>query len=251
MAASFAREGFVGATHPIEGKYGFLNAYAPSPDAKKAVAAIGSVWETMNIAVKPYPGCRLAHSAVDAIIELRREHQFQANEIESVVIGLAGVSYDLTGAPEAQKRTPDNLVDAQFSVHFQAAIALQYARIQWDDFSRLLRDKATAALMGKISVIRETNFGEDDWSKFRARVSIELQDGRQIVRQVDLPKGEFGNFLTNLELRAKFRSLVAPCIGQAGEIALYDLILNFENETVDNLFRRTMPAPDMLMAGED
>ncbi|MEC7204361.1 MAG: MmgE/PrpD family protein, partial [Pseudomonadota bacterium] len=78
MAASFAREGFVGATHPIEGKYGFLNAYAPSPDARKAVAAIGSVWETMNIAVKPYPGCRLAHSAVDAIIELRREHEFQA-----------------------------------------------------------------------------------------------------------------------------------------------------------------------------
>ena len=71
------------------------------------------------------------------------------------------------------------------------------------------------------------------------------------MRQIDLPKGEFGNFLTNLELRAKFRSLVAPCIGQAGEIALYDLILNFENETVDNLFRRTMPAPDMLMVGED
>ena len=251
VAASFAREGFVGATHPIEGKYGFLNAYAPSPDAKEAVAAIGSVWETMNIAVKPYPGCRLAHSAVDAIIELRREYEFQADELDSVVIGLAGVAYDLTGAPEAQKRTPDNLVDAQFSMHFQAAIALQHGRIQWDDFSRLLRDEATAALMGKIGVIRETDFGEDDWSKFRARVSIELQDGRQIVRQVDLPKGEFGNFLTNLELRAKFRSLVAPCIGQAGEIALYDLILNFENETVDDLFRRTMPAPDMLMAGED
>ena len=35
VAASFAREGFVGATHPIEGKYGFLNAYAPSKESRR------------------------------------------------------------------------------------------------------------------------------------------------------------------------------------------------------------------------
>ena len=251
VAASFAREGFVGATHPIEGKYGFLRAYAPSPNATKVVAAVGSIWETMNIAVKPYPGCRLAHSGVDAIIEMKHEHGFEAKDIASVDIGLVGLAYDLTGAPQAQKRKPDNLVDAQFSMHFQAAIAIQYGRIHWDDFSRLLRDETTSALMRKINVTRRTDITGDDWSKFCANVSIDLKDGRRITRQVHLPKGEFGNFLTNFELRAKFRSLVTPCIGHASEIALCDLIMNFDNETVDNLFHETLPTPGMLMAGED
>ena len=80
---------------------------------------------------------------------------------------------------------------------------------------------------------------------------IDLKDGRQISRQVHLPKGEFGNFLTNFELRAKFRSLVTPCIGHASEIALCDLIMNFDNETVDHLFHETIPTPGVLMAGED
>ena len=136
-------------------------------------------------------------------------------------------------------------------MHFQAAIAVQHGRIHWDDFSRLLRDETTSALMRKINVTRRTDITGDDWSKFCANVSIDLKDGRRITRQVHLPKGEFGNFLTNFELRAKFRSLVTPCIGHASEIALCDLIKNFDNETVDNLFHETLPTPGMLMAGED
>ena len=125
---------------------------------------------------------------------MKREHGFEAKDIESVDIGLVGLAYDLTGAPQAQKRTPDNLVDAQFSMHFQAAIAVQHGRIHWDDFSRLLRDETTSALMRKINVTRRTDITGDDWSKFCANVSIDLKDGRRITRQVHLPKGEFYNF---------------------------------------------------------
>lgn len=251
VAASFAREGFVGASHPIEGRYGFLNAYAPTPDPHKAVDGIGTSWETMNIAVKPYPGCRLAHSAVDALIELKREHGFGAEDIESVVIGLADIAYELTGKPEAQKRTPDNLVDAQFSVHFQAAVALQVGRIHWDDFSRHLHHPETSALMQRIGVIRDATIGADEGSRFRTNVSVLLRDGRQLEWTLNLPKGEFGNFLTTMELRAKFRSLVAPCIGTAAESDLHDTVMNLENESVDDLFRRTMPSSTFALAGED
>ncbi len=251
VAASFAREGFVGASHPIEGRYGFLNAYAPSPDHRKAVAGIGTDWETMNIAVKPYPGCRLAHVAVDAIIDLKHEYDFGMADVDSAVIGLGDLAYELTGAPEAQKRTPDNLVDAQFSMHFLAAVALKVGRIHWDDFTQQLQQPDIAGLMRRISVIRDRQPDEDSKSRYRTHVSIVLHDGRHLSRTLGLPKGEFGNFLTSLELRDKFRSLVAPCIGLAGENDLHEAIMNFENESVDDIFRHTMPTHTFVLAGED
>ncbi|TFH50967.1 MAG: MmgE/PrpD family protein, partial [Lysobacterales bacterium] len=71
VAASFAAEGFRGAGLAIEGKAGFLHAYAPNADHRAAVAELGEKFETMDIAVKPYPSCRYGHAAMDALIELR------------------------------------------------------------------------------------------------------------------------------------------------------------------------------------
>jgi 2-methylcitrate dehydratase PrpD len=248
VAASFAREGFIGATHPLEGRYGFLHAFAPSPDPRKVIAGLGTLWETMNIAVKPYPVCRLAHTAVDAIIDLKREHGFASKDLASVVIELPELAYDLTGAPELQKRMPENLVDAQFSVHFMSAVALIKGRIYWDEFRKHLHDKDTTRLMRRISAMKTT---DGKHSRYRTRMSIALSNATSLNRTLELPKGEFGNFLPSFELRSKFRSLVAPCIGKKGEERLHRTIMNFETESVDDLFHRTVPANCFLLAGED
>ena len=53
IAATLAREGYQGASEAIEGKWGFLHAYAPASDAARVTDALGSRWETLKIAVKP------------------------------------------------------------------------------------------------------------------------------------------------------------------------------------------------------
>ena len=57
-SACMASEGFRGAHEAFEGKSGFLSAYAPAADPQAVVSGLGSAWETLNIAVKPYPSCR-------------------------------------------------------------------------------------------------------------------------------------------------------------------------------------------------
>ena len=52
MAATLASEEFVGAIDAIEGTHGFLAGYSDAPDPSRAVAGLGSVWETMKIGVK-------------------------------------------------------------------------------------------------------------------------------------------------------------------------------------------------------
>lgn len=251
VAASFAREGFIGASHPIEGRHGFLNSYAPAPMAEKAVHGLGEVWETMAIAVKAYPGCRFAHSAIDALIDLRREHDFDPGDIVSVAVGLSRKGHEMTGTPEAQKRTPDNIVDAQFSMHFLAAVALLEGHLLWDDFKTHLNDRVTEALMQRISVFHDARLAQSGKGRHGASISVALRDGTLLERFYELPKGEFGNFLTSVELRAKFRSLVAPCIGSAAEAALFDAVMNLEDESIDDIFYRTMPPAAVVLAGED
>src|SRR3546814_20715491 len=89
VAASFAREGYIGAAEAIEGKYGFLHAYASKPQPETAVAGLGTDWETMGIAVKPYPACRMTHAPADAAIELLRKHDIDPAKIAEIDIGLS------------------------------------------------------------------------------------------------------------------------------------------------------------------
>ena len=72
IAATLAREGFKGAAEAIEGKHGFLRAYAPNPNPERALQDLGTGWELMNTAVKPYPSCRYGHAGIDAALALRQ-----------------------------------------------------------------------------------------------------------------------------------------------------------------------------------
>ena len=59
IAATLAREGYQGAADALEGKWGFLHAYAPASDPKKAVDELGRRWETMKIAVNLQLGVQM------------------------------------------------------------------------------------------------------------------------------------------------------------------------------------------------
>src|ERR1700758_4356397 len=77
IAATLARNDFVGSSESIEGKHGLLVGYTDNAHPEKSVAGLGSTYETMKIGVKPYPSCRYTHAAIDAIIAMRREHNLK------------------------------------------------------------------------------------------------------------------------------------------------------------------------------
>src|SRR3546814_21200739 len=52
-------------------------------DADRVVEGLGVDWRTLDIAIKPYPACRFAHAAVDALIGLRHQHHLELNQIRS------------------------------------------------------------------------------------------------------------------------------------------------------------------------
>lgn len=226
-AACMAREGFRGAGQAFEGEYGFLKAYAPNPDPDKVIAGLGSTWETLGVAVKPYPSCRYGHAAMDAIIALRAANDIDYRDVQSMEIGLPRTGIAIIGEPQEDKRNPKNYVDGQFSMPFVAAVALRDGGMDWDSYGRHLADSETLALCGKVSTLADEEVEAEYPANMSGVARIHTGKGR-FEKLVVVPRGEPGNFLSAQELRAKFDGLVSPYLSPERRDALADALLALE-----------------------
>lgn len=241
VAATLAREGYQGAADAIDGKWGFLHAYAPASDAGRAVAALGSHWETLKIAVKPYPSCRYSHAPLDGILSLSRTHGIKAEEVEEVAVGVPEPGWKIIGDPEAAKQSPRSVVDGQFSMAFCASVALRTGNLVWDDYARHLGDPATLALCRKVKTRVDPKAQADFPAEMAGSVRIRTARGA-FETYVRVPKGEPANFLSAAELRAKFDGLAGPYLSarRLDELAAGVLALD-EAKDIGALLRLSRP----------
>jgi 2-methylcitrate dehydratase PrpD len=212
IAASLARHGFKGAAQPIEGRHGLLHGYTDGADATKAVAGLGTVYETLRIGLKPFPSCRYTHAALRGLLDLRREMALTADAVEHVRIGLHRNGITLTAEPLEAKRRPANVVDGQFSMPFTAAVALHRGAFGWDDYADL-SDPGLAAIADRVDVVRDERL-EGRAHPFGAVVSLRTRSG-VVERAIDDPPGEPATFPSAAEVMAKFLALAEPVSGPA------------------------------------
>ena len=214
LAAVLAREGFTGAARAIEGPRGFLRLYASDPRVERATAGLGSDWEILRTAIKPYPCCRAIHAPLDALFTLASRAGIPAiDEIASVRVGMPRACRDITGIPAERKRDPQNVVDCQFSAHLCIALGLVNGRVAFDDYQAALVDPAVRALMQRIEVEVDSEADAEYPETFPGRIAIRLRDGTEQVEYVRVPRGEPDNMLTADQFRVKFLGLTVGVIG--------------------------------------
>ena len=227
LCATFAAEGFRGPAEAFEGNWGFLGGYAPNAEPEKAVEALGKKWETLELAVKPYPSCRYTHAPMDGLIALRNEQSLDFAAIESVEVGISATGHKLVGKPEHLKTHPVSTVDGQFSMPFCAAVVLRHGNLLWDDYPVQLKDQETLALCRKVStnvdVRAEAAFPES----MSGAVKVNTVKG-SFETFVGLPKGEPGNFMSEEEFRSKFSGLCAPYLEKNRLEQLADSLLTLD-----------------------
>ena len=224
IAATLARNDFVGSIESVEGKHGLLVGYSDNAHPDKATAGLGSTYETMKIGVKPYPSCRYTHAAIDAIIDMRREHNLTPDQIKRIEIGLHRNGITLTG-DAATKRHPRSIVGGQFSMFFTGAIALDQGRFGWDDYDRL-GDTAIDALADKFDVVQDDRLEIGRKHPFGARVSITTENGVHERLHAD-PSGEPNSFPDAAAMQQKFLTLARPVLSNRAE-QLANAILSLE-----------------------
>ena len=240
IAATLASEGFRGSAEAIEGRHGLLVGYTDAPHPERAVAGLRQDWETLNIAVKPYPSCRYTHAALDGLIGLRREHELLAVDVLDVEVGLHRSGVVLVGEPEAAKRRPRNVVDGQFSMAFCAAVALDQGSFGWDDYRRL-GEAAIDGLCDKVSVRHDPGVEAASPHPFGARVRLRTSKGH-FERMIRDPSGEPASFPDRAAQEAKVLTLTEPVLGE-GARRLADALLALESfDNVSDAVRAGRPA---------
>lgn len=206
-ALTFARAGVLGAREPLEGRFGYFFSFVEPPyDVGRALEGLGERYEVLHTAVKPYPSCRYNHGVIDAVLDLVREEGLGAEQVREMEVVLNQAGMELVGRPEEVKRRPRNIVDGQFSVYFAAASALVEGRFTWDAYRRL-GDPRVEELMDRIRVSVDRAI-----PALGSRVRVVTRDGRTLVREVPLARGEPETFPSWEELEAKFRSLARPLL---------------------------------------
>ena len=165
----------VGTMAVLMAEQGFLGAPALTVEAADAAdhwADLGAGWTITKNYIKPYPICRWAHAAIDALGKLGLEHGFRAEDVAKIEVRT------FAEAAELYAEMPQTTSQAQYSLAFALAVRLIHGRIGPEHITGDgLRDADVAGAIGKI-VVREdarhsTRFPQGRWSD----VTVHLRDG--------------------------------------------------------------------------
>lgn len=208
-SALLAREGFVGTEDGIAGDRGFLAGYSDDPQPELLLRGWGDMpLEVRNTSIKAHTCCRYNQGPVDALLKLREEHGFDGGSVAAVTIGVPTVAVDIVAEPADAKRRPQSVVDAQFSLHYAAAVALVHGRAGLDEYAEsMIGAPELEAVMDSVGYEVDPEIDAAYPEQWRAWVRVETTEGQTFEARVDDPKGDPANPLTADELSGKFRAL--------------------------------------------
>lgn len=210
VAARLAAEGFIGPSSAIEGPLGLLRGHSDEPRVQQATLGLGDTYQVLNVSVKPYACCRYNHGLIDCILRLAREHHFRTDDIAEIYLGVLSGGRLLVADPIERKRAPDNVVDAQFSAPFAAAIALVHGKAGFNDYTQAnVDDPEVRSIMAKVHCYTDPELDAAYPDRWPAAAAIRLNDGRWVETRQPYPLGEPENPLDRAALAEKFRQMIA------------------------------------------
>jgi 2-methylcitrate dehydratase PrpD len=223
LAASLAEGGFTGPQSVLEGPFGFLNVYCGENDVAALTRGLSDEWATLRIMLKRFPVHITSHTSVQAIEDLRREFNYNGDDVTSIHIAGNQKMATVNNIPQ-----PTDLMMAQYSLPF--CVALAHHRNPRDPASfnmRSFNDPAIRALASKvtITVADEARHGHT----IASTVTVNLKDRPPLTRHVDSFKGTPEQPLDRAEMRDKFLLLTKAC-GRMAMERLFERLQNLEAE---------------------
>lgn len=207
VSLAFAQAGFLGAAAPIEGRFGLLTGYSNAPRPQLLTQALGERWTLVETAIKPYPSCRFTHAAIEATLNLRERFAPVGRDEAALLIRLSPKAVQIVGERQPNKLRPQNVVDGQFSVYFQAAVGWITGACDWQSYERL-GDARVQALCERVQV------EPDSAIPFAGAQVSATCGGRTLVERLDEPLGEPQRPLAWEQLHRKFMSMAGPVFGR-------------------------------------
>ena len=172
-------------------------------DTEAVVRELGQDWHLMHNYFKMHSCCRYNHGTLDAIDQLAASQKLpEPEEIASIEVH----TYHL--AAELDDPAPANTLAAKFSVPFAVATRIVHGSSALSSFTwEAVRRPDVLALAQKVSVSHDPAMSQRLPMERPARVLMRLTDGRQLLAEAGVNRGDDASPYTREELRAKFMDL--------------------------------------------
>jgi 2-methylcitrate dehydratase PrpD len=222
IAARIAARGFTARADAIEAPQGFLQTQAPGfkpapirPDPRAPMAVESNLF-------KYHAACYLTHSPIEAIRELKRQHNIGPDDVKLMTVHIDPGHLKVCCIPE-----PKTGLEIKFALTHLAGMALAGADTAalgtYSDENA--NDPRYIAIRQRVQLDPAPRPPEE---RHGADVSVELVDGRKIRTSINVgvPASDVDGQEAKIE--AKFNSLVEPVLGRARTRTALDMIKRFE-----------------------
>ncbi|HEY4962213.1 MAG TPA: MmgE/PrpD family protein, partial [Terriglobales bacterium] len=229
FAALLAEKGYSGPEHVIDGKEGLVHCFGPEWQLNILTDGLGESWRITQCGMKAFPTEALTHTPISATLALVKDNDLKPDNVARVHIRTTARGADILS--DASKYDPHTKETADHSLPYVIAAAIAERQVTPLQFTmEKIMDPTIRAQLDKIVVVADPGIEKVFPALQRVVVTIQTTDGREFSKQLDYPKGDPRNPLTDKEVEEKFEALAEPVMTPAARRKAIEAIWTLDKQ---------------------
>ena len=227
FAALLAEKGYTGPEHVIDGKEGLTHVFGPEWKLNLLTDGLGESWRITQCGMKAFPTEALTHTPISAVLDLVKTNDLHPDEVEKIQIRSLARAADILSDPS--KYDPRTKETADHSLPYVIAAALVERQVTPAQFAmQKILDPKIRQQLHKVEVVADPEIEKVFPALQRVIVHINTKDGRCFSKQLDFPKGDPRNPLTDQEIEEKFSALAEGVLTERAQKQVKEAIWSLE-----------------------
>jgi len=230
LAALLADNGYTGPEHVLDGKEGLAHCFGPNWNLELLTEGLGRSWRITQCGMKFFPTEALTHAPISAVLELLAQHDLKPDQITRVHIRSLARAADILADPS--KYDPQSKETADHSLPYCIAAAIVDRQVTPAQFeSAKIHDPKIREQLHKVEVVADPEIEKVFPALQRVKVRIDTVSGESFHKELDYPKGDPRNPLSEHEIETKFKALADGVITKKRQAEIIERVWNLEKET--------------------
>ena len=228
LAALLAEKGYTGPEHVIDGKEGLTHVFKPEWKLNLLTEGLGESWRITQCGMKAFPTEALTHAPISAVLDLVKSNDLHPDEVNKIQIRSLARAADILSDPS--KYDPHTKETADHSLPYVIAAALVDRQVTPVQFTmQKIMDPKIREQLYKVEVVADPEIEKVFPALQRVIVHINTKDGRSFEKQLDFPKGDPRNPLTDAEIEEKFAALAEGVLTSGAQKKAKEAVWNLEH----------------------
>lgn len=227
VGASLAAMGFTSNPEILESPQGFCKVFGGGQDCdlSNVGAELTQNWVlTSGLALKPWPSCAGTHTSIQGTLELAKEHNLKAEDVEEVE---CRTNPFVAGA--AHINQPREGLEGKFSVQYCVSRALLDGEVGLKHFTDdQVSQPEAQELLQKVKFVHPEEMQADFSTPLASEVVIRLKNGTEVSKNVDFPMGDARNPMQWDGVSAKYMDCASLVLSKEDVKTSLEMLSNLE-----------------------